>query len=893
MPTQEEELRLTVSLIDNASAGIAKLRDELQNLGSGATAQGMEKFKRDQSSVRENAKGLQSTISVLVAGFGTFGKTMVGVAGYTAAFGFEIQKQIRDLQGWAAGLREIQQVARTLGVSGGHLKNMIEQFAVVGISADTVVKNVGKMSGAIADLQREGSKLRFDILKDAGAAGGAAARAMDQLLDRLKNARTEEEQYNIVREAGDNIYKNRLAMGKSEQEAADARSKFQERFWDNSMQALDKITVKSKEWYAAEQRRLALGEEYDKQLNKFDGTWKSIGDQIATLKVGPLTNVLVNLNKISESILGAFQALERTIIRIQESAWFKRFNVPSVIEGEGGKPAEIGPLPSKPESEKNWLDRWNEYWAPKASPSSFTGGGAMPGGGLVQQAAFRDMVQQASFRPPSGAPMFGGGGGTWGGGGGPAGFGGGGGGGGADYSGAGGVGGGGAFGYGGGDGGGGGAGAFPNASGRQGGGRPGSGPGGQRAPGGEPDPGAVPSDILGQAKRVALESGPGGVERFMASQGYPKQGAWCGQFAASVVKSVGGTPPQNPGVASNWRNWGEQVESPQPGDIAVKKASRFGGGYVKTGETGSHVTVVSSVDPKTGRFIGIGGNQGNQAKGSSFGVGQYEYFRGGKSTAGPGVGAGAGETPATGAGGGEQGGIGTGGGGAGGVLQQQRQPLMDEVNRDPGTKQLLKQMMATEGGGAATVEALFNRTAMVREKVPGYLIAQELRSGFYGPIKKGIAQQTEIGAKQSAQYDKILDSVVAGGSNITQGRTNQGMASDPGANLPGRVAAPGSKEVYNYWEGRRGGREFGVRSSADFAARQQQAIAADRNQVDRSQSATTKVEGSGQIRVDVNAPKGTNVTAGAKGLFKDVEVNRQTQMEPAKRSVAEEEPMNI
>ena len=48
-----------------------------------------------------------------------------------------------------------------------------------------------------------------------------------------------------------------------------------------------------------------------------------------------------------------------------------------------------------------------------------------------------------------------------------------------------------------------------------------------------------------------------------------------------------------------------------------------------------------------------------------------------------------------------------------------------------------------------------------------------------------------------------------------------------------------------------------------------------------------KVEGSGKISVDVNAPKGTRVGAQGKGLFKDVEINRQTQMEPAQGSAAD------
>jgi len=59
--------------------------------------------------------------------------------------------------------------------------------------------------------------------------------------------------------------------------------------------------------------------------------------------------------------------------------------------------------------------------------------------------------------------------------------------------------------------------------------------------------------------------------------------------------------------------------------------------------------------------------------------------------------------------------------------------------------------------------------------------------------------------------------------------------------------------------------------------------AKSREAIDKDRAQRTTVEGSGKITVDVNAPKGTNVGAEASGLFKEVAVNRQTQMEPARR----------
>jgi hypothetical protein len=60
----------------------------------------------------------------------------------------------------------------------------------------------------------------------------------------------------------------------------------------------------------------------------------------------------------------------------------------------------------------------------------------------------------------------------------------------------------------------------------------------------------VPAAVLSQAANVLRSSGTGALQRFMAAQGYPKSGNWCGEFAAAVVRSAGGTPPSGAAVAS-------------------------------------------------------------------------------------------------------------------------------------------------------------------------------------------------------------------------------------------------------------------------------------------------------------------------------------------------------
>jgi hypothetical protein len=93
--------------------------------------------------------------------------------------------------------------------------------------------------------------------------------------------------------------------------------------------------------------------------------------------------------------------------------------------------------------------------------------------------------------------------------------------------------------------------------------------------------------------------------KFMSDMGYPKTGEWCGEFAASIIKRAGGTPPSGAAIASNWRGYGTPDATPHVGDVAVADRG------VPTGATGSHVGFVTDVDLKNGMFTLESGNASN------------------------------------------------------------------------------------------------------------------------------------------------------------------------------------------------------------------------------------------------------------------------------------------
>ena len=793
---EQEELKLTVTLADNASAGLAKLNEEIKQLGSGAGQQHIDKFKRETTEMATKLKAMSGELGEAFKGLGMLrGGLAAGGAGL-ALFGFEIAKQVKALQEYSDKLRGVNQAARQIGVDPGELKNIIEQFKAVGVSGDTAVSSIDAISAKIAELQRSGSQLRLDLMRGAGH-DPQAVKNMEDYLNRLTHAKKLNDELNIIREGGEQVYNNARRQGYSEQEASNRRNNFwQLQGYDAQLMALSKAKEMTAEERRIQDERIAQGNKLADITGNIANKWSSIIEELRAPFLQPAIDAAKGYLALIEKIEATVKNVSKQTQEYDEKRQQYLKEHPDAprsaverLRGWMGGDKENKHLQENTDQLKRLNDAFDQLNGLK-QPSSYSGGGF--GGGIVTTA----------FHPPSGAPMFGGGGGRWGS---------------AEYPNL------------------GSAGQVPQSMGRSGGGGApyGSDTGGatgtpSSGPAGDP---SVPSEVLDKAKAVALHSGPGGVEAFMRNQGYPKAGNWCGEFAASVVKSAGGTPPKNPAIASNWRKYGSPVEgAPQPGDVAVRKG-------VPTGSTGSHVTFVEGYDPKTGRFTGIGGNQGSPR--SSFPASQYDYRRGG---------------PPNGA---------EAGGGS----------VNEAIRSTAGTAGMDEAHWKAIAGIESSLNPSSNANRSTQYKGLFQIGRDEWARTGQGSIYNAM-DNAQSAARLASDNNAWFKGKYGRDPTPTetymmhqQGRGfySRGSMTNIGHNLPPDLHGPQTHASFEAgW-----GREIERRAA--------------RNQLDGSQVASTRVEGTGKLTVDVNAPKGTNVGAEGGGLFKKVEMNRQTQMSPARR----------
>jgi hypothetical protein len=858
-----EELKLTVNLVDNASAGLANIRTQLTQLTqtagqvqtafagvatgaqqAGTAVQGVtphaqnlsNSLKGVEKSAEETGRGLLQMALSARSGAGAFPQLALGareaftglqgLKGALAAISPEAELAVAAigavtigvtgivvaataggfaLNSFARDMSKVNDTAKAMGVTFADLKSAIDFADRFDVAAEVVIRNLNGIAQAQANLGQNNSSLRSRL------------RSMGFDRDTLNALQLEQDPAkfeNRLRDYGKSVEKNLLNTGRYT--AAGARAVVNQMVGEFGQDSgfMDR---KNREPQSQEEKdRLnRIGEQSAKVAEIWGDIRKDMGEIGHILADWGLPLLLVPLRLIK----GLFDGIAWVVNKINDG-----------LSSLGATMRILFPGLALLHDLYKWKYGGGGDESKKTQPGGAptSGGGAsrtpIPGAEKVNFTGANDnvhpMFQNASFGNP-----------------------------GADVTGRAGI---------------------PGASAVNRGNAPNgsdTGPAtGGRAPGAVGDP-AVPSHILDQAKAVALHSGPGGVEAFMRDQGYPKAGNWCGEFAASVVKSAGGTPPQNPQIASNWRGYGSPVEgAPQPGDIAVRKG-------VRTGGLGSHVTFVENFDPKTGRFTGVGGNQGHPE--SSFKASQYEFRRAGKVDLGN-VAESAGVAGAA-------GGPGTGAVGEGGAeyLRQQRSPLTQQLEKDPQLKRQLAALatLEHESDPTAVVESLYNRTTALNEKrakegKPPLSLRQMMYGGFYGPAGQIPGRLSQL-ERDPARMQKALQGIdAASSSNLLKGATDQGSGNDPNVYWPGGKIVRGG-ETYNDWGG-----GAGHEGNRRFREGQQAAIAAaDRAALDRSAlSRPQEINSTGSLNVAVSAPAGTKVDYSGENLLKPTKMQRSVTM---------------
>lgn len=216
MATEQENLVLNVTLVDNASAGLDKLNQQLKALGGEQQSSGHQKL-------RTGFTGLQTAIRPLVGDFSKLSTSLTGVskaamtaipaiAGVGTAIlgvGGIIAAALIPIKRFAAEMSDLGQLARETGQNAATIKIFREEFGKLFGSqgAQLADQTMRGLSGAMKDIINPASQLRQELAQ--GARHSPQMQAdMDKLIAKLVAAAKSgdaTEFFNLFTEGLDNI----------------------------------------------------------------------------------------------------------------------------------------------------------------------------------------------------------------------------------------------------------------------------------------------------------------------------------------------------------------------------------------------------------------------------------------------------------------------------------------------------------------------------------------------------------------------------------------------------------------------------------------------------------------------------------------------------------------
>ncbi len=361
MPSEQEELRLTVSLVDHASAGIVALRNQITGLTSGQAKQSFDTFQRQQKEMSNQIKELTGV---------AFGgeKALLGYIGKFGALGLAMSAGIGVVKEFAKSMNDIGRLGQSLGVPATQIKNIVDQLKAHGASQAEATAEVEGFTKALVQMGRIGSPQYQALLQRSGQ----FSTQMATIIAQMENAKTVEEKMNIAREAAANIQKNRyqqdITLHKSESEAqADSTAAANEflEVLGLHLSTQQRIEGQIKSMTAAEAAHQA---QLIKEGEEVTAQWNKIGESAEHAEAAMLKAFGPSVIQVLQSFTDALEGLGTTWENINKQAeafasgkafsrakeYLDQGDIAGAIVGRPGGPSGKEPIPHTPGA--SWFD---------------------------------------------------------------------------------------------------------------------------------------------------------------------------------------------------------------------------------------------------------------------------------------------------------------------------------------------------------------------------------------------------------------------------------------------------------------------------------------------------------------------------------------------------------
>lgn len=355
---ESEELRLTITVDDQASAQLQGLRGQLTSMGSGAQAAGMERVRRQSVEVGRGFAGLSESL----AGFATRAGVIGGVVGALSTkvieLGSNFLNRVTDVKGYSDAIVTLNKNAALSGVSMAQFQLITDTLEHSGLSFEEATARANKFGEAWVGLQRANDPLRRSLIEQAPDA--ESQRNMATLLEQMRQV-PPAAAANMWLDAAAGVRKYWEARGEGARGAQAERAMLAR--MDLVPMEGRRFPVPTKEQEALIAARTAGAKEFADAQNETATAWGRMATSAAAI-MNMAIPFGTHMRGVRDDVIAGADALERWEGAIRKAGgvlpWFKA-NMPGWLKGETAPDTRPTAAPGEKPTERDLEERRRKF----------------------------------------------------------------------------------------------------------------------------------------------------------------------------------------------------------------------------------------------------------------------------------------------------------------------------------------------------------------------------------------------------------------------------------------------------------------------------------------------------------------------------------------------------
>jgi hypothetical protein len=312
MATEQDELRLTVALDDQASDQLHALQQQLQGLivsGNAATS-GLANFAQSLRATAGHAHQTHQSLHALFARGGFIGGFFLHIGEGVAEMAKGFVEATLDIKEFAEETVKLDNLARRAATSSAQFAANVASLRESGMGEDQAARLLTGFNDALADLQRPDSRILGEMLR------GMQGQAREDVINLIQFAKEadREEAINAIKKAGENTRAYWEARGQPNR-AAEAQASLY-RLWH--MPGLENFHGKLKTVSADYRRMIAERTEGARQYHESIAKQADAQDRLVK-SIQAIAFEVLPINKGAELAGGVFEYMAKGALQLEDA----------------------------------------------------------------------------------------------------------------------------------------------------------------------------------------------------------------------------------------------------------------------------------------------------------------------------------------------------------------------------------------------------------------------------------------------------------------------------------------------------------------------------------------------------------------------------------------------